>query len=302
MLKRLDDLYKVLGTKKGSKMLVLAAAEEIESLEAVCEAREKGIIKAILVGDKITITKKLLDINNNPSDFEIINKPDPVESVKYAVKLVHDKKADILMKGGVGTSDLLKSVLNKEYGLRKGELLSHFALFEIPGYHKLLALTDVAINIAPGFHEKIAIIKNSVEFMHDLGIEVPKIAAIGAVEMVNENMKATLDAALLSIMAQRKQFKKCIIDGPLAFDNAISKESALHKKIDSKVAGDADLLFLPDIEVGNVLYKSLVFFAKAQMACIILGASAPIVLTSRSDSMQAKLYSILLAASTLTQN
>ncbi len=299
MLKSLNDLYKLLDKKKEPKKLVLAVAEEIESLEAVCAAKAEGFIDAILVGNEDLIIKILNKLNVDTSSFEIINEKNNVEAARLAVKLVHDNQADILMKGGVGTSDLLKAVLNKDYGLRKGDLLSHFALFEIKGYHKLLALTDVAINIAPAFHDKIAIIRNSVDFLHKLGIKVPKIAAIGAVEMVNEHMQATLDAALLAIMAQRKQFKNFIIDGPLAFDNAISKESAIHKKIDSNVAGDADLLFLPDIEVGNVLYKSLVFFANAQMACIILGARAPIVLTSRSDSMQAKLYSILLAVSTL---
>lgn len=298
MLKKLSDLYNLLDKKTTAKKLVLAAADDIESLEAVNKAVSEGIVEGILVGNKSEINKIQKKSNIDLSAFEIIDENDAAEAGKISVKLVHDKKADILMKGNVGTSDLLKAVLNKEYGLRKGDLLSHFSLFEIKGYHKLLALTDVAINIAPGFQEKISIIRNSVEFMHKLGIKVPKIAAIGAVEMVNENMQATLDAALLSIMAQRKQFKSCIIDGPLAFDNAISKASAIHKKIDSKVAGDADLLFLPDIEVGNVLYKSLVFFANAQMGCVILGANAPIVLTSRSDSMQSKLYSILLAAVT----
>ncbi|MFC2118851.1 bifunctional enoyl-CoA hydratase/phosphate acetyltransferase [Bacteroidota bacterium] len=298
MLKKLSDLNNLLDKSSEPKKLVLAAAEELEGLEALSRAQSQGIIEVILVGDKEQIDNIINKNNINLTISKIIDEKDPAESARIAVKLVHDKKADILMKGNVGTSDLLKAVLDKKIGLRKGELLSHFALFEIKGYHKLLALTDVAINIAPNFHHKIAIINNSIDFLHKLGIKTPKIAAIGAVEMVNENMQATLDAALLAIMAQRKQFKNCIIDGPLAFDNAISKESAIHKKIDSKVAGDADLLFLPDIEVGNVLYKSLVFFAKAQMACVILGASAPIILTSRSDSMQAKLYSILLAAVT----
>jgi len=298
MLKKLSDLYNLLDKNAPVKKLVLAAANDIESLEAVNKAVSEGIIEGILVGKKSEIINIQKEIDLDISAFEVIDEADACNAANISVKLVHDKKADILMKGNVGTSDLLKAVLNKDYGLRKGDLLSHFALFEIKGYHKLLALTDVAINIAPGFKDKISIIRNSVDFMHRLGIDLPKIAAIGAVEMVNENMQATLDAALLSIMAQRKQFKNCIIDGPLAFDNAISKASAIHKKIDSRVAGDADLLFLPDIEVGNVLYKSLVFFANAQMGCVILGAKAPIVLTSRSDSMQAKLYSILLAAVT----
>jgi phosphate butyryltransferase len=174
--------------------------------------------------------------------------------------------------------------------------LSHFALFEVDTYHKVIAVTDVAMNIAPTLHDKIAIVNNSVACLNRLGYTMPKVAVLGAVEMVNENMQATLDAALLSKMNQRDQIKNCIIDGPLAFDNAVSLESAQLKGIKSEVAGDTDLLLMPDIEVGNVLYKSLVFFAKAKVASIILGAMVPIVLTSRSDSEQAKFDSILLAA------
>ncbi len=200
------------------------------------------------------------------------------------------------MKGKTGSATLLRSVLNKEWGLRTGNLLSHFALFEVATYKKVIAVTDVAMNIAPSLHDKIAIVNNSVDCLNRLGYKNPKVAVLGAVEMVNENMKATLDAALLSKMNQRDQIKNCIIDGPLAFDNAVSLESAQLKGIKSEVAGDTDLLLMPDIEVGNVLYKSLVFFANAKVASIILGASVPIVLTSRSDSEQAKYDSILLAA------
>jgi phosphate butyryltransferase len=200
------------------------------------------------------------------------------------------------MKGKVGTSTLLKCVLNKEWGLRTGNLLSHFALFEVDTYPKVIAVTDVAMNIAPNLQDKIAIINNSVSCLVRLGYKMPKVAVLGAVEMVNENMEATLHAALLSKMNQRDQIRNCIIDGPLAFDNAVSLESAQLKGIRSEVAGDTDLLLMPDIEVGNVLYKSLVFFAKAKVAAVILGARVPIVLTSRSDSEQAKYDSILLSA------
>jgi phosphate butyryltransferase len=217
-------------------------------------------------------------------------------AVEMAVKMLSTKQADILMKGKVGTSTLLKAVLNKEWGLRTGNLLSHIALFEVDTYHKLIAVTDVAMNIAPNLKDKIAIVNNSVAFLLRLGYVKPKVAVLGAVEMVNENMEATLDAALLSKMNQRDQIRDCIIDGPLAFDNAVSLESARLKGIRSEVAGDTDLLLMPDIEVGNVLYKSLVFFAKAKVASIILGALVPIVLTSRSDSEQAKYDSILLSA------
>jgi phosphate butyryltransferase len=228
--------------------------------------------------------------------LRIIHEPGTEAAVEMAVKMLSGKQADVLMKGKVGTSVLLKCVLNKEWGLRTGNLLSHIALFEVETYHKLIAVTDVAMNIAPNLKDKIAIVNNSVSFLLKLGYVMPKVAVLGAVEMVNENMEATLDAALLSKMNQRDQIKNCIIDGPLAFDNAISYESAHHKGIKSEVAGDTDLLLMPDIEVGNVLYKSLVFFAKAKVASIILGAKVPIVLTSRADSEQAKYDSILLSA------
>lgn len=212
--------------------------------------------------------------------------------------MASSRQVDVLMKGKVGTSILLKCVLNREWGLRTGNLLSHIALFEVDTYHKLIAVADVAMNIAPNLTDKIAIVNNSVACLNKLGIAKPKVAVLGAVEMVNQNMGATLDAALLSKMNQRDQIINCIIDGPLAFDNAVSTESARLKGIKSDVAGDTDFLLMPDIEVGNVLYKSLVFFAKAKVASIILGALAPIVLTSNTDSEQAKYDSILLASAT----
>ena len=299
MLKKLSDLHDIVKKQKQPKRLVLAVAQDEHSLEAVSMAVKKNYIEAILVGDADKIKDiaakhpKKIDI----SKMQIINEIDVTEAVAKSVKLVHYGEADILMKGNIGTAVLLKGVLNKEWGLRKNEVLSHIALFEIEAYHhKLLALTDVAMNIAPDLNTKVGIINNSVEFLRKLGVETPKVAVLGAVELVNEMMPATLDAALLSKMADRGQIKNAIIDGPLAFDNAISAESARHKGIISNVAGDADLLLLPDIEAGNVLYKSFIFFANAKTAAIILGASAPIVLTSRSDSEESKLDSIVLAA------
>ncbi len=297
MLKKFADLHEVVKKKKQLKRLVLAVAQDDHSLEAVSLATDKKYIEPILVGDADLI-KEIAD--NNKIDlkkFNIINEPNVTEAVAKSVKLVHYGEADILMKGHVGTAVLLKGVLNKEWGLRKNEVVSHIALFEIEAYHhKILALTDVAMNIAPDLNTKVGIINNAVEFLIKLGVEKPKVAVLGAVELVNEMMPATMDAALLSKMADRGQIKNCIIDGPLAFDNAISAESAKHKGIVSNVAGDADLLLLPDIEAGNVLYKSFVFFANAKTAANIVGASAPIVLTSRSDSEESKLDSIVLAA------
>ena len=295
VLNTLNDLKSIVagGPKK---KLVLAAAQDLHSLAAVLTAWKENIVEPILVGDTEGIQNICISHNYDVSGLRIIHEPDLLKSVEMSVKMVSNKQADILMKGMVGTSTLLKCVLNKEWGLRTGNLLSHFALFEVETYHKVIAVTDVAMNIAPNLKEKIAIVNNSVSCLLRLGYTNPKVAVLGAVEMVNENMEATLDAALLSKMNQRDQIKNCIIDGPLAFDNAVSIESARHKGIKSEVAGDTDLLLMPDIEVGNVLYKSLVFFAKAKVASIILGALAPIVLTSRSDSEQAKFDSILLAA------
>jgi phosphate butyryltransferase len=298
MLKKLSDLHEIVKASKQTKRLVLAVAQDEHSLEAVSAAARKKYIEVILVGDadeikRIAAKNKRIDI----SQFNIVNEPDIQEAVAKAVKLVHYGEADILMKGNVGTAVLLKGVLNKEWGLRKNEVLSHLAIFEVPAYHhKLIALTDVAMNIAPDLNTKIGIINNSVECLRKLGIEKPKVAVLGAVELVTETMPATMDAALLSKMAERGQIKNCIIDGPLAFDNAISAESAKHKGIISPVAGVADLLLLPDIEAGNVLYKAFIFFANAKAAAVILGARAPIVLTSRSDKEESKLDSIVLAA------
>lgn len=295
ILKKLEDLRAIVANAP-KKKLVLAAAHDQQSLSAVVRAALDGIIDPILVGDKEGIQNISASAGYDISGMRIIHEADTNKSVELAVRLVSSKQADLLMKGKVGTSTLLKCVLNKEWGLRTGRLLSHIALFEVETYHKLIAVTDVAMNIAPNLQDKISIINNSIDCLHNLGIEIPKVAVLGAVEMVNENMVATLDAALLSKMNQRDQIKGCLIDGPLAFDNAISLDSAQHKGIRSEIAGDTDLLLMPDIEVGNVLYKSLVFFAKAKVASMILGAAAPIVLTSRSDSEQAKYDSIVLAA------
>ena len=295
VLKNLNDLRRLVEGGPRKK-LVLAAAQDQHSLGAIIKAWKDNIIEPILVGDKEEIESICQTNNYDITGVRIVHEPNIEKSVETAVRMVSSNQADILMKGKIGSATLLRCVLNKEWGLRTGNLLSHFALFEVDTYQKVIAVTDVAMNIAPTLHDKIAIVNNSVACLNRLGYKMPKVAVLGAVEMVNENMQATLDAALLSKMNQREQIKNCIIDGPLAFDNAVSLESAQLKGIKSEVAGDTDLLLMPDIEVGNVLYKSLVFFAKAKVASIILGAMVPIVLTSRSDSEQAKFDSILLAA------
>ncbi|MBS2100528.1 bifunctional enoyl-CoA hydratase/phosphate acetyltransferase [Carboxylicivirga linearis] len=296
MFKSLNDLQKLILQKKVKKKLALAVSQDGHSLDAVHNAYQAGIIEPILIGSQSETEAIIAAKGYDFSQASFIDESDNEKAVEIAVRMVHDSQADILMKGKVATPTLLKGVLNKEWGLRTGRLLSHFALFEVDTYHKLIAVTDVAMNIAPNLKDKIDIVNNSVGYLNKMGIPKPKVAVLGAIEMVNESMQATLDAALLSKMNQRDQIKNCIIDGPLAFDNAVSFESAKHKGIKSGVAGDTDLLLMPDIEVGNVLYKTLVFFAKAKVASVILGASAPIVLTSRSDSEESKYNSILLAA------
>jgi len=296
MITKISQLTSLLAPQTGKKKLAIAVAQDENALESAVAAEAKGIIEPILVGDKSQIIAIAQEAGHDISRFEIVDEPDKNKAVEKAVRLVSEKKASILMKGNISTGALLRAVLNKEWGLRKEDLLSHLVLFELKNYHKLLGLTDAAMNIAPDLNAKVAIINNAVAVFNRIGIVKPKIAAIAAVETVSNNMPATLDAAILSKMAHRGQIKNCIVDGPLAFDNAISAESAHHKGIVSDVAGDADLLLFPQIESSNAVYKALSYFGDSQLAAVILGAAAPIVLTSRSDTYETKLNSILLAA------
>lgn len=294
-LTKLSDLNG-LALKSGKKRLAVAVAHDEHCLEAICAVDRMGLVEAILVGNE----KKIHDIAGklklDVKGMKIVHEESDANAVKMAVKMVRNKEADILMKGNVPTATFLRGVLDKENGLRKGDVLSHFALFELPTYHKLLGLTDAAMIPAPDFKTKVALTSNAVEFMNKLGYQKPKVAVLAAVEMVNEAMPATIDGAMLSKMSQRGQIKNCIIDGPLAYDNAVSLASARHKGIVSDVAGDADLLIAPDIEAGNVLYKAWGFSANAKLAAVVLGAAAPIVLTSRSDTEESKQASIIMAA------
>jgi phosphate butyryltransferase len=294
MIKYLNDLIQI-ANSQSKKKIVVAAAADLHVLEALKEAISLGIPEPILVGDKTQIKRISKSINLDLKNIEIIDEPDSIKASMKSVTIIRKGKAAILMKGLVATGTLLKAVLDKEKGLQKGGLLSHVAFFETPYYHKILCLTDAAMNIKPNIDEKVAIVKNAVEACRKLGIEKPKVAILAAVETVNPKMEATLDAALLTQMNKRNQIKNCEIDGPLALDNIISKEAAEHKGIQSKVAGDADIILAPDINVGNVFYKSLNFMGGAVSAAVIMGARVPIILTSRSDSEKSKLMSIVLA-------
>lgn len=286
------------------KTVAVAAAEDEEVLEAVIDAVSNNLANFLLFGDK----EKILHILNEKKpglaeneSITITHAKNPELAAELAVKAVRLNEADVLMKGNIATAVILKAVLNKEYGLRKGSVLSHVAVFEVPGFEQLILLTDAAMNIAPDLEQKVQITKNAVSIASAIGIETPKVAPIAAVEVVNPAMQATLDAAVLTQMNRRGQITGCIIDGPLALDNAVSLLAAEHKGIKSDVAGNADILLVPTIEVGNALYKSMVYFAKAKVGAVIAGAKAPIVLTSRADSAESKLYSLALALCTASK-
>lgn len=293
MIKNFDDVLKF-AKERGPKTIAIACAQDAEVLNAIDEANKLGIADAILVGDKNKIEAIAKENNIEIDKYEIIDIADLSEASLKAVELVSTGKAHIVMKGLVDTSIILKAVLNGEVGLRTGNVLSHVAVFDVPNYDRLFFVTDAAMNIAPDLGNKKQIIENAAKVAHSLDIEKPKVAAICAKEKVNPKMPATLDAAELEKMNKSGEIKDCIVGGPFALDNAVSVEAAKHKGIEHPVAGHADILMVPTIEVGNVLYKSMVFFSGSKNAGIIVGAKAPIVLTSRADSEETKLNSIAL--------
>ncbi len=295
MSKNFDDLLLKVNEISNKKVAVAVAQDE-PVLEAIKLAKEKGIADAILVGDKKEIKKIADKIGMDLSDYEIVNEPNVAKASLEAIRLVSTGKADMVMKGLVDTATFLRSVLNKEVGLRTGKLMSHVSVFEIEGIDRLILLTDAAFNTYPDLKGKVQILNNAVGVAHACGIKVPKVAAVCAVEVVNPDMQATIDAALLSKMNDRGQIKGCIVDGPLALDNAISVEAAEHKGIKGEVAGNADIVLLPNIETANVMYKTLTYTAKTRNGGLLVGTSAPVILTSRADNFETKVNSIALAA------
>lgn len=277
--------------------LVVAAAQDPDVLEAVRDAVDWGIVSAILVGDKEKIAATAAEVRLSLEKCTVIPEADPIAAAHKAVAMVAQGQGDMVMKGRIGTADILRAVLDKEQGLRTGRLLSHVTVFDVQGVGRLLFMTDAAMNIAPDLGQKAQIVQNAVDVVRALGVERPKVAALAAVELVNPDMPAAVEAALLAKMADRGQIKGAIVDGPLALDNAISLHSAQVKGIHSPVAGNADILMVPDIEAGNVLYKSVAYFGReARIAGVIAGAKAPVVLTSRADSHETKLDSIAFSA------
>jgi len=295
VLRSFKEIFAVV-RKQETKTIAVAVAQEAEILKALWDAQDMGLARSILVGEQKKIESAAVDMGMPLQRFTIIDEPDPNLAVQQAVALVREGRADVLMKGLIGTATLLRAVLNKEKGLRTGRVLSHVAAFEAPGYDRLFLLTDAAMNIAPDLQRKVELIKNAAMVAHSLIIAKPKVAPICAVELVNTEMPATVDAALLAKMADRGQLPGVDLDGPLALDNAVSPHAAQCKGIVSPVAGKADILLAPSIEVGNVLYKTLHYFCPGvKIAGIVTGARVPIVLTSRADSHEIKLHSIALS-------
>lgn len=296
MSKGFNDLISKV-TECSRKKVAVAVAQDDAVLEAVKAAREQNIADAILVGDEEKIKEVAASINMDLSGFEIINEVDPYQAALKAVELVHNKKADMYMKGLIDTKSFLKSVLDKEVGLRTGKPLSHVAVFEVKGIDHLLFLSDVAFIPYPTLEDKVSIIEHTVGVAHACGISCPKVAPIAAVEVVNPKMQATVEAAELTKMCEEGKITGCIVDGPLSFDLAIDSEAAKHKGAEGrKIVGDADILLFPDIHAGNITYKCLVHTAEVKNGCILTGTKAPVILTSRSDSFETKVNSIALAA------
>ena len=265
------------------------------ALAGAMEAAAKGLITPILVGPSVKIGEVAARHHIDLGSTRVIDAAHSHAAAAKAVELVRKGEAELLMKGSLHTDELLGAVVARETGLRTGRRISHVFIMDVPTYHKVLVVTDAAINIAPTLEDKIDITQNAIDLAVVLGVTTPKVAILAAVETVSSKMPATLDAAALCKMADRGQLTGALVDGPLAFDNAISKEAAKVKRIASAVAGDPDILLVPDLEAGNILAKQLTFLAKADSAGLVLGARVPIILTSRADSVRSRIASCAVA-------
>jgi len=297
-IEKMSDIYEVLKTSSRKKRIAVAYANDSHSIEAVYKAVQAEIVEAVLVGDREVIQEICREKGYDMSCFEIVHETSDVKSVQKAVEMIREGKADVIMKGLVSTDKYMRAILNKEKGLvDPNSILSHVVVMECPGYHKLLVVSDVAVIPLPDLNQKIAMVKYVTSTAKALGVTNPKIAMIAPTEQVLPKLQSTVDAAIISKMAERKQIcPDHIVDGPMALDVAIDKESAAIKKITSPVAGEADCLVFPNLEAGNVFYKTNTKICKSSQGAILVGAKAPSVLSSRGDSTETKLNSIALAA------
>ena len=296
-LKSFDHLIDHMkGNTVKNSVAVVSAADE-HTLEAVIKAKKLGIVEPILIGDQEKIRNILQSLGENKDDFSIIDEKEDKLAAQKSVQLVLEKKADFIMKGKIQTSDLLKAVVDKEKGLRTGNVMSHMAILEIPSYHKLLFVTDGGMNINPSLDEKKQIIQNSVSALQAMGYKKPNVSILCAVETVNPKMQETVDARDLKIMAENKEIEHAVIEGPISYDLMMDKESAAIKGFESPVTGNTDIVLAPNIATGNIFAKALIYSGGAKMAGMILGAKVPIVLTSRGSSSEEKFLSIVISAS-----
>lgn len=288
------DQLMELARERGPKTVAVAAAAQEAVLLAVNDAEEQGIADVILIGDQPKIESIGHDNKVDLGRLEIIHEPDPIQAARQTMYLINENRVQIAMKGTIQTADFLRAVLDRKIGLKAGRLLSHVAAFDIPELDRLLLVSDAGVVVAPTLEQKADIVRNAIDVAHRLGVVQPKVALLAATEMVNPKIPATVDAAALSKMTDRKQITGGIVDGPLTLDNAISQTSMTIKGVESPVAGQADVLIAPDLESGNLLAKGITYFAQAYMAGIIVGARAPIILPSRSDTHEAKLLAIAM--------
>jgi len=281
---------------KGRLAVAVAYPCSTDSLAAAISAFEAGMIEPVLVGPRRRIEACANTLQASLEGFRFVEaEDDPILSSRAAVALVGANEVSALMKGSQHTDELLGAVVSREANLRTSRRMSHVFWFDLPAYHKPLMVTDAVVNMAPSLKDKVDILANAIEFSHAIGLELPKIAILSAIETVNPDHASSVDAAALSKMADRGQMRGAIVDGPLAFDNAISAASAATKGISSPVAGDPDVLMVPNLDVGNVLYKSFIYMGQGECAGVVLGARVPIILTSRSDSRRARIASCALA-------
>ncbi|MBF4692544.1 bifunctional enoyl-CoA hydratase/phosphate acetyltransferase [Fusibacter ferrireducens] len=297
VFKNFDELVNAVQKSEQIKKVVVVSAHEEHTIQAVLKAQKDRILSPIWIGDKPKIEAILHELDETVDGHEIIHVPDDVEAAELAVSLIHQNRADFIMKGKIQTADLLKAVVNKENGLGMGTIMSHFAINEIPQYHKLVVTTDGGMVMYPNLIQKKQIIQNAVKTLKILGYDCPKVAVLAAIETVNAKMPETVDADLLKKMNQSGEIENCIVEGPISYDLVMSRSSAAIKNYQSPIVGDADILVVPNITVGNILGKSLVYSAGAKMAGFVVGAKVPIVLTSRGSTSEEKYLSLVLAAS-----
>jgi len=278
----------------GPKMVAVVAPHEQEILLAAQDAEREAIANCTLIGDRDLIRRLAAEHDIDINRMMIIHEPDPKVAARKAMELLRMGHADLAMKGKIETGDFLRAALDREVGLRVGRLLTHVAVFEVPGFDRLLFVTDSGVVVAPTMEQKVEIVQNAIMVAQRLGITEPKVAVLAATEMVNPKIPTTLDAANLSKMADRGQIQGGLVDGPLALDNAISPESAAIKGIKSEVAGHADILVTPDVEAGNMLAKAISYFARGKMAGVVVGGKSPLIVASRSDPHETKLVSMAL--------